>query len=94
LNHDKTTEALNSFRKAFEQNPEHYYLANFIRHLEFIQSPEYEKLKSALYKYSGKYGELSLYMENDQFYYKNKGGLIYKLLPLSEHQFMYPSHYN
>jgi hypothetical protein len=94
LNHGKKTESLNSFRKAYKKNPEHYYLANFIRHLEFIQSQEYDMLKPVLLNYCGEYGDISLFSENDQFYYENNNGLVYRLLPLSERQFMDPSHYN
>jgi hypothetical protein len=88
------TEALHYFRRAYEQNPEHYYLANFIKHLEFIQSREYEKFKSDFDMYSGKYGNLNLYRENNQIYFENNGGMIFNLLPLSASQFMVPTRYD
>jgi len=83
-----------AFRKAYEQDPEYYYLANFIKHLEFIQSQKFEKYRPILKSYVGKYGELEIYEENGQFYYKDTSGLIFKLLPLAENEFMIPSMYN
>jgi tetratricopeptide (TPR) repeat protein len=94
LNMDNMSEALSAFRQAYEKNPEHYYLANFIQHLEFIQSPEYDKSLPVLESYSGKYGDRTIYRENGQFYSMNSGGLIYKLLPLSDERFMLPSFYD
>jgi len=94
LEEKRYREALNEFREAYSRNPEHYYLGNYIRHLEFIQSPEYEKISPVLNAYPGEYGDLVLYTENNQTYYRDEEGLIFKLLPLSEHQFMIPSQYN
>jgi tetratricopeptide (TPR) repeat protein len=88
------TEALHYFRRAYEQNPEHYYLANFIKHLEFIQSHEYEKFKSDFDMFSGKYGNLNLYRVNNQIYFEDKKGMIFNLLPLSASQFMVPTRYD
>jgi tetratricopeptide (TPR) repeat protein len=87
-------EALSSFQKAYEQNPEHYYLANFIKHLEFVQNQQYEKSKMVLESYIGRYGELRIYREYDQYYYIDNRGLIYMLLPLTDKEFMIPSMYN
>lgn len=94
MNKGAGEESLNLFKKAFELYPDHYYLENFIKHLKFIQSPEYEKQKTALFNTQGSYGTLVIFSENGQFYYKNKLDLIYRLLPLSEEQFMTPSYYN
>jgi tetratricopeptide (TPR) repeat protein len=88
------TEALHYFRGAYEQNPEHYYLANFIKHLEFIQSHEYEKFKSDFDMFSGKYGDLNLFRVNNQIYFEDKKGMIFNLLPLSASQFMVPTRYD
>ena len=94
LDQGKTVEALDTFQSAYNQNPEHYYLANFIKHLEFIQSQEYEKLKTVFDTYLGDYGYRKLYRENNQIYYKSLAGFIFKMLPLSEDQFMLPSQYD
>jgi len=93
LNNNKS-EALAKFREAYTHNPEHYYLANFIHHLEFIQSNEYKRIKPVLEICLGEYGNMAIFKKNDMFYYKNTAGFIYKLLPLSQDQFMIPSFYN
>ena len=94
LQANKYAEALVAFKKAWEENPEHYYLANYIQHLELLQSPEYEDLKMTFNTYIGQYGNFELYKQNDQFYYETNEGFIYKLLPLTESQFMIPSQLN
>ena len=91
---NKIPEALITFQKAYDKNPEHYYLGNFIKHLNFIQSEKYVKSKPVLESYIGKYGELSIYKEHDQFYYIDNRGMIYKILPLTDTEFMIPSMYN
>jgi tetratricopeptide (TPR) repeat protein len=48
-------ETLSAFTKAFEENPEHYYLANYIQHLQLFTSPEYETLKPVFKAYEGFY---------------------------------------
>ena len=88
----KVIEALDAFQIAYDQNPEQYYLANFIQSLEFIQSPGYKKIFSILESYTGEYGDLNLYIKDNQFFYTDKG-FIYRLLPLSEDKFMIPSNY-
>ncbi len=94
LNEGNSTKALYAFRKAYASNPDHYYLENFIRHLEFIQSEEYGRGMPVLDTYIGKYGGRTIFRKNDNFYYKNYNGYIYKLLPLSQDRFMMPSFYN
>jgi tetratricopeptide (TPR) repeat protein len=94
LNEENKTEALYAFREAFARNPEHYYLANYVRHLEFIQSEEYKRIKPVIETYIGKYGDMIIFKEKNNLYYKGYNGYMYKLLPISEEQFMIPSFYN
>jgi tetratricopeptide (TPR) repeat protein len=94
LNKENNPEALSAFRKAYANNPDHYYLANFIRHLEFIQSQGYERIKPVLETCLGEYGNMKILKKNNVFYYENYEGFIYKILPLSQDQFMIPSFYN
>jgi len=94
LNEGNKTEALYAFRKANSSNPDHYYLENFIRHLDFIQSEEYERTKPVFDTYKGKYGDMLVFKKNDNFYYKNYNGYIYRLLPVSQDKFIMPSFYN
>lgn len=48
-------EALTAFRKGYEENPEHYYLADYIKHLQLANGTEYETLKSVFKAYTGSY---------------------------------------
>ena len=89
----RTTEALAKFREAYAQNPEHYYLANYIRHLECILNPDYETLKSVFKSYVGYFGDLRFHTEDDRLFWTDYEGLIFELLPLSEDMFMVPSKY-
>ena len=94
LNNGKNTDALHAFRKAYNQNPEYYYLGNYIQHLEFVQSAEYESLKSEFEEYLGDYDNLKLYKEGARYYQMDNRGRIYQLLPMAEDKFMNPSKYN
>lgn len=85
-------EVLSAFRRAYSENPEHYYLANYIKHLEFILSNNYIKSKPVLESCMGEYISHGIYMEDDKFY-MNRGGLYFEILPMSENQFMNPSQY-
>ena len=94
LNGNDNIKALNAFRIAYSNNPDHYYLANFIKYLELIQSREYEKIKPVLETYAGKYGSITIYKKADTHYFEDYRGYIFKLLPYSESEFMIPSFYN
>ncbi len=94
LNEGNNTEAFYAFRKAHANNPDHYYLENFIRHLEFIQSEEYRRAVPVLDTYIGKYGSRTIFRKDSNFYFKNNAGYVYKLLSLSQDRLMMPSFYN
>jgi len=94
LNNGKNPEALHAFREAYNQNPEYYYLNNYIQHLEFVLSLEYETSNSDFFYYAGEYGDLLLYKDGNLFYKIDKRGLIYQLLPMAKDKFMIPSIYN
>jgi len=93
LAENMTQKTLDAFREAYDQNPDHYYLANYIQHLEFIANPEYESSKTVFDGYVGSYGDLKFQIENNRLYHTNWQGLIFELLPLSENKFMVPSIY-
>jgi tetratricopeptide (TPR) repeat protein len=94
LNEKNNAKALPAFREAYVRHPDHYYLSDYIRHLEFIQSEVYERNKAVLESCVGKYGDMTIFKKNDLFYYEDQQGCIYRLLPLSEDQFISPSFYN
>jgi len=93
LDNKTPSEALTQFREAFEQNPEHYYLGNYIQHLEFIKGQSPEVIASTFEPVPGQYGTVNLYIQNGQYYYEKASGYIDKLLPLNDYQFMVPNRY-
>ncbi len=94
LDGDDKNKALFAFREAYTKNKDHYYLANFIRHLEYVLTDDYERERSLQDTYTGKYGEMTILKKNDNLYFEDYQRLIYKILPFSEDQFMTPSFYN
>jgi len=94
LESERHQEALIAFQKAFAENPKHYYLPNYIKHLEFIQSQEYKESKPKLESYTGKYGSARIFKKNNQLYVEPFIGVNVKILPMSEDQFMIPSSYS
>jgi tetratricopeptide (TPR) repeat protein len=86
--------ALDAFRHAYSQNPEHYYLQNFIQHAEFIQGEEYERMKTKSGLFEGKYESFTISGKNDVLYCTDSLGVSFKLLPLSDSSFMTPSIYS
>jgi len=94
LESERHQEALIAFQRAYAENLEHLYLANYIKHLEFIQSQEYEVSIPVLESYTGKYGRGRVFKRNDQLYVEPYIGMHFKVLPMSENQYMIPSSYS
>lgn len=94
LNENEKLKALDAFRIAYSNNPDHHYLADFIKHLEFIQSREYEENETVVEAYVGYYGIKRIYKKDDVLFYQSSNGNIYKLLPISEDNFISPSYYD
>jgi len=94
LEENKTEESLIAFQNAYYENPEHYYLANFIKHLEFILSDDFIGYLSIFDSYIGNYENNQEIYKVDHQYYIRTQGLDYLLLPISEDQFLSPSKYN
>ena len=86
-------DALTAFTKAFEENPEHYYLENYLQHLQLVTGPEYETLKTGFKVFEGFYGYLNFEIKQDHINFRNHQGMIIELLPLSEDTFMVLSLY-
>ncbi len=94
---NKQKEALIAFQSAYSDNSEHCYLANYIRHLEFVQGQEHEEIIPVLeslvrrFKYSSSFVEV--YRKGSQLFINDPSGLDFEVLPLSENQFINPSYY-
>jgi len=94
MNGNDKKAALGAFRDAWSKNPDHYYLQNFIQHLEFIQGMEYERMKIKSGIFEGKYRSFTISVRNDDLYCTDSLGVSFKLLPLSDSSFMTPSIYS
>ena len=112
---DKPEEALVAFKKAYSENPEHYYLEKYIRHLEYMQSQEYIEDKLLHESYTGSYDTrgvldstgyhsdinsvrnmelfFELFKEGEHFFIEDIMGSIYRMLPMSQNEFMNTSRY-
>lgn len=53
----KYEDALIAYKKAYKENPEHYYLANYIKHLEFIENNDFSDSANLADQYIGSYIE-------------------------------------
>ena len=86
----KKEAALETFRIAKLQNPQHFYLDQYIQHLEFVLAPENQNALENMEKFVGRYGPRHIWMEGDNFYYQ-RDSLISKqrLLPLSPDRFYF-----
>jgi len=93
LESERQPEALIAFQRAYAENPEHFYLANYIKHLEFVQSQGYKEDKPKLENYTGTYGFARIFKKNDQLYAEPFIGMHFRLLAMSENEFMIPSSY-
>ena len=95
LRNDRYQEALEAFQRAYSENPEHYYLANFIKHIHFVLSDEYKDFltqeDSYLVTYEGGY---VTYKKNGKFYTHFPDGSSVLVLPMSEDEVMNPNNYS
>ncbi|WP_299224116.1 hypothetical protein [uncultured Psychroserpens sp.] len=86
-------EAEQLYSVAFKNNPEHSYLANILKHLNYIKTKSTDSLNAQNKAYSGNYGPRKFWLEDGKFYYKRKGDNVdlpkAELLPISEKSYMY-----
>jgi len=87
---DKKAEALEAFKIAYNKNPQHFYLAQYIKHLEFVLEPNNKEALENMTKYMGSYGPRLFWMENDKVYYEREGQISkQRLLPVSKDMFYF-----
>jgi len=94
LENNDIAKALQTFQIAYEQNPEHYYLANYLKHLDYKIGIGENEMIHFLKPYCGEYGAINLKMLDGNLYYETEGGISYKMLPISKNDFMVPSKLN
>jgi len=85
---DNKVQALEAFRIAYDKNPQHFYLAQYIRHLEFVLDSSNKIALDDVKDYVGRYGPRHIWIENDKIYYNRQGQVSkQQLLPLSPNLF-------
>lgn len=86
----KEADALEAFKQAYNKNPQHFYLAQYIKHLEFVLNPNNKQVVKNMEKFVGRYGPRRLWMEQGKFYYK-RDDLVSKqqLLPIAPDRFYF-----
>lgn len=95
LKNDSYQEALKAFQYAYSENPEHYYLANYIKHIRFVLSDEYNNFLTQQDSYIGTYDYgYVVYNKNGKLYSEHTVGSSNLVLPMSEDEFMYPNNYS
>ena len=87
---DKKQESLNLFKKAKIKNPHHFYLDQYIKHLEFVLDPNNKKALENLKKCVGRYGPRHIWMDDEKFYYRREGIVSkQRILPVSPNLFYF-----
>jgi tetratricopeptide (TPR) repeat protein len=92
----KNEEVIQAFRDAYRHNPDHYYLADYIQHLEFAHNMDYGSFKDNIVGFCGTYDSNRVIdlIDGDLAYVLPSIGREWKLLPLSESEFMIPSSFS
>ena len=87
---DKKEEALIAFHNAYDKNPQHFYLKEYIKHLEFVLDSNNKNALKKLKSYTGRYGPRHIWLEEDKFYYRREGWVSkQRLLPVSPNLFYF-----
>ncbi len=84
--------ALELYQTAFQENPKHQYLNNYIKHLNYIKTISQTDLINQYEQFIGSYGPREFWIEDNKFYYKRKSETVdlprLELLPINEHTYM------
>ena len=84
-------------RQAIEQHPEHFYLKKAREHIAFVQNISEETLLELYLKNVGRYpGKevITIWVEQNQLFWKQEGFGRRILLPISSHEFITLSSYD
>ncbi|WP_298757136.1 hypothetical protein [uncultured Psychroserpens sp.] len=88
----KLDEAEKLYEIAVKENPEHAYLKNIVKHLQYRKVITPDSLQLQNKHFEGSYGPRKFWVENGKFYYKRKEENVnlpkVELLPISENTYM------
>jgi len=81
-------QALPAYEAAIARHPEHFYLYEAKKHIEYMQSKTEEEIMQLYLRYVGDYGEVRIWIEDGQLFYKRPGVARRIFRPVSDHEFM------
>ena len=73
---------------AIEKHPDHYYLLQAKKHMDFVKSKSNEDLNKIYQRHIGQYGKVNISMEDNRLYMKQDGFGTSELLPISTTQYI------
>jgi hypothetical protein len=92
FNNDNLLEAEQLYEKAIANNPDHAYLKNILKHIQYKKNTDSIVRNDQFQLHSGVYGPRKFWFEEGKFYYKRKGEDSnlpkVELLPLSDSLYM------
>lgn len=77
-----------AYTTAIAQHPEHFYLKEALNHLDYIQSKSEAEIEEQYLRFVGNYGEVRIWVEGGQLFYKRPGLRRRILRPISDHEFI------
>lgn len=77
-----------AYTTAIAQYPEHFYLKEALSHLDYIQSKSEAEIEEQYLRFVGNYGEVRIWVEGGQLFYKRPGLRRRILRPISDHEFI------
>ncbi|MCB0638817.1 MAG: tetratricopeptide repeat protein, partial [Lewinella sp.] len=86
-------EAKEAYERALQANPNHYFLADALAHIEYYQHHTAAERQAQYQAVVGSYGDRNFWMEDGRLYYKrlpfeNRYFPTMELLPISENRYI------
>lgn len=81
-------EARTAYQKAYGNHPEHFYLADALSHLDYLEQTPAEDIQKLYQQYAGQYGETKIWVEDGLLWYKRPGLPRRILRPVSDQEFI------
>ncbi|MBK7872650.1 MAG: hypothetical protein IPJ74_19195 [Saprospiraceae bacterium] len=81
-------QALPTYEAAIAEHPEHFYLYDAKKYIEYMQSKTDAGIQQLYQRYVGDYGEARIWIEDGQLFFKIPGDSRRILRPISDTEFM------
>jgi hypothetical protein len=86
-------EALKILRTVYSNDPENEYIANYIKHIQFILGHGMEEIEPVCGTYTSNFGTIKIFTKNKEFFIEDSQTLHQRILPVSNILFMNPKGY-